>query len=335
MVRVAINGFGRIGRMILKKGLEDPEIDFVAINDLTEPKMLAYLFKYDSVHGSYPGTVEHTAHSIIINGKEIKIISEKDPTKLPWADLKIDIALECTGRFTNRKACQQHFDAGAKKVLVSAPCKCGPGEKPVKTIVKGVNEHILTEEDTVVSNASCTTNCLAPMVKVLQDNFGIEHGFMMTVHSYTGDQRLVDAPHSKDFRRARSAAVNIIPTSTGAATSVAEVIPELHGKLDGYSIRVPTADGSLNDFVAVLKKKVTVEEINNLFKNVSKNELKGILEYSEEPLVSSDIIGNPASCIFDASLTKVIDGNLVKIFGWYDNEWGYSCRMIDLIKLMK
>lgn len=329
MVKVAINGFGRIGRMVLKAGLSrSTDIEFVAVNDLTDTETLAYLFKYDSVHGKLDAKIDFTKNSIIINDKELKVFSEKDPENLPWKELGIDIVVESTGFFRKKEDAMKHVKAGAKKVLISAP-----GKGSDFNIVVGVNEHLYNKEKhVIIDNASCTTNCLAPMAKVLNDNFGIENGFMTTVHAYTADQRLIDAPH-KDLRRARSAAINIVPTTTGAAGAVGKVIPELDGKLDGMAIRVPVPDGSITDFVAMLHKKTSVEEINNLFKQVSENHLKGILEYSEEPLVSTDIIGNTHSCIFDATSTKV-NGRLVKIVGWYDNEWGYSHRIIDVLNLL-
>lgn len=329
LVRVAINGFGRIGRMVLKAGLSSKNnIDFVAINDLTDPKTLAYLFSKDSVHGKFNGSVDYTENSLIINGKELKVFSERDPENLPWKEFNVDVVVESTGFFRKKEDAEKHIRAGAKKVLISAP-----GKKTDFSVVMGVNEHDYDKENhDVIDNASCTTNCLAPMVKILNDNFGVEKGYMTTVHAYTADQRLIDAPHS-DLRRARSAAVNIVPTSTGAAGAVGKVIPELKGKLDGMAMRVPVADGSIIDFVAVLKRETSVEEINHLFKKVSEHHMKGVLEYSEEPLVSTDIVGNPHSCIFDAQLTKV-NGNLVKVVGWYDNEWGYSNRVIDVLKIM-
>ncbi|MFC2134642.1 type I glyceraldehyde-3-phosphate dehydrogenase [Bacteroidota bacterium] len=330
MVRVAINGFGRIGRMVLKAGLLSnfSGLEFVAVNDLTDTKTLAHLLKYDSVHGKFNKKIEHTENSIVIDGKEIKVFSERDPEKLPWKKLKVDVVVESTGFFRKKEDAMKHVKAGAKKVIISAP-----GKETDFSVVMGVNEHHYNEkEHVIIDNVSCTTNCLAPMVKVLNDNFGIEHGFMTTVHAYTSDQRLIDAPHS-DLRRARSAAVNIVPTTTGAAVAVGKVIPELNGCLDGMAMRVPVADGSITDFVAVLKKEVTVEQINDLFKQVSEHHLKGILEYSEEPLVSTDIIGNSHSCIFDAGSTKVI-GKMVKVVGWYDNEWGYSNRVIDVIRML-
>ena len=333
MIRVAINGFGRIGRMVLKAGISDPELEFVGINDLTDTKTLAHLFKYDSVHGQFSGEISFTQDSLIINGKTVKVFAQKEPENLPWGDLKVDVVVESTGIYTKRKEALRNLKTGARKIIVSAPCKCDAGEDTVKTIVKGVNEHILTHKDIIVSNASCTTNCLAPMVKVLNDNFGIVHGFMTTAHAYTADQKLVDSPH-KDLRRARHAALSIIPTSTGAASALGEVIPEVAGRLDGLALRVPVPDGSVTDLTCVVGKDVTVEEINALFNSVSQFHLKGVLQYTEDPIVSSDIVGNQHSCIFDAGLTKVINKRLVKIVGWYDNEWGYSCRMIDMIKMM-
>lgn len=328
-IRVAINGFGRIGRMVFRAMMNDPEITVVAINDLTDTKTLAHLLKYDSVHGKLNATVQANEHSLAVNGKEYLVYAQKDPLQLPWKQLDIDVVVESTGFFTKRIDAAKHLQAGAKKILISAPSSDAD-----VTIVKGVNEHVYDKtKHHVVNNASCTTNCLAPIVKVLEDNYGIVHGFMTTVHSYTADQRLVDAPHS-DLRRARSAALSMVPTTTGAAKAVAEAIPQLKGKLDGISIRVPTPDGSFTDFVCVLKKAVTKEQVNWLFSEVAKYHLKGVLEYTEDPIVSMDIVGNPNSCIFDAKLTHVIDGTLLKIGAWYDNEWGYSNRMVDVVKLM-
>jgi glyceraldehyde 3-phosphate dehydrogenase len=329
MVRVAINGFGRIGRQILQAGITDPDITWVAVNDLTDTKTLAHLLKYDSVHGISPYPVEHDEKNLIVNGKTIKVFAEKDPAKLPWKELKIDIVVESTGFFTDKAGAMQHIKAGAKKVLISTPSKDAD-----ITIVKGVNEEKYDKKKhVIISNASCTTNCLAPIVKVLNDNLTVKRGFMVTAHSYTADQRLVDAPH-KDLRRARSAAVSIIPTTTGAAKTVGEVIPALKGKLDGFAWRVPTPDGSIVTFTCEVDKKTDVEKINWLFKQVSQYHMKGVLEYTEEPIVSRDIIHNPHSCIFDALSTNVIDGTFVSVSGWYDNEWGYSCRMVDVIKLL-
>ena len=329
MKKVAINGFGRIGRMVLRAGINDPEIEFVACNDLTDKETLAYLFKHDSVHGTFKGEVGTYDEGLVINGKYIKIFAEKDPKQLPWGELNIDVVIESTGRFRTKELAEQHRIAGAKKVIISAPAK-GDG---VKTIVFGVNEHTYDSgEHHILSNASCTTNCLAPVVKVLEDNYRIRFGYMTTVHAYTGDQRLVDAPN-KDVRRGRSAAANIVPTTTGAAKAVGEVIPRLKGKLDGIAIRVPVPDGSITDFVCELETTPTIEELNALMKNVANFHMKGILEYSEEPLVSTDIIDNPHSSIFDSKLTR-IEGNLVKVVAWYDNEWGYSNRLIQFIKYL-
>ncbi len=327
MIRVAINGFGRIGRMVLRAGLQQGGIEFVACNDLTSKDMLAHLLKYDSVHGKFDGEVYPTQHGIMINGKELKVFSEKNPEKLPWKELNIDVVVESTGFFKTKEQLELHLQAGAKKVILSAPAK---GDD-VKTIVFGVNEHEYNKEvDHVLSNASCTTNCLAPIVKVLDDNYGIEKGFITTTHAYTGDQRIVDAPH-RDMRRARAAAVNITPTSTGAAKAVGKVIPHLNGCLDGIALRVPVPDGSITDFVVVLKKEVTAEEVNALMKNVAQHHLKGILCFTDEPLVSSDIVGDPHSSIFDSQLTHA-KGNLLKVVSWYDNEWGYSNRTVELAK---
>lgn len=328
MIKVAINGFGRIGRMVFRAGYKHPNIQFVALNDLTDTKTLAHLLRRDSVHGMFDGDIKYDEQSITVNGNRMIVYTEKDPKNLPWKELGVDVVVESTGFFTTKEAASAHLKAGAKKVLLSAPGK----EGEIFTIVKGVNEHLYKGED-ILSNASCTTNCLAPIVKVLDDNFGVEKGFMTTVHAYTADQRLVDAPH-KDLRRARHAAFNIVPTTTGAATTVAEVLPHLKGALDGISIRVPVPDGSITDFVCVLKTDVTKHKINELFKSVSQHELKGVIQFTEEPLVSMDIVGNSHSAIFDASMTNVIHGRFVKVVAWYDNEWGYSNRMIDLINLM-
>lgn len=330
MIKVAINGFGRIGRLVFRAGINNKNIDFVAVNDLTDAKTLAHLLKYDSVHGILDADIKAKDNSILVNGKEIKIFSEREPEKLPWKKLKIDVVVESTGIFTTKEGAEKHLKAGAKKVLISAPAK---GDNPIKTIVIGVNEkEYHKDKDNIVSLASCTTNCLAPLVKVLNDNFGIEKGFMTTIHASTNDQKILDLPH-KDLRRARATSLSIIPTTTGAAKAVTLTIPELKGKLDGMAMRVPVADGSITDFVAVLKKEATAEEINKLFKSVAEHELKGILQYTEEPIVSIDVVGNPHSAIFDAELTKT-SGNLVKVVAWYDNEWGYSCRMVDFIEMM-
>ncbi len=330
MIRVAINGFGRIGRLVFRAGMKRKGIEFVAVNDLTDAKTLAHLLKYDSVHGILDADIKAKGNSIVVNGKEIKIFSEKEPENLPWKKLKIDVVVESTGIFITKEGAEKHLKAGAKKVLISAPAK---GDNPIKTIVIGVNDKDYDrKKDNIISLASCTTNCLAPVVKVLNDNFGIEKGFMTTVHAYTNDQKILDLPH-KDLRRARAANLSIIPTTTGAAKAVTLTIPELKGKLDGMAMRVPVADGSITDFVAVLKKEATAEEINKIFKSASEKSLKGILQYTEEPIVSIDVVGNPHSAIFDAELTKT-SGKLVKVVAWYDNEWGYSCRMVDFIEMM-
>ena len=329
MIRVGINGFGRIGRMVLRAGLGDPEIEFVAVNDLTDAKTLAYLLKHDSAQGNMDLDVIGENGKIMLNGKVFEVFSERDPENIKWGKLDVDVVVESTGFFRDELGAGKHLKSGAKKVLISAPAK---GD--IFTVVKGVNEHLYDKnKHDIVSNASCTTNCLAPVAKILNDNYGIKNGFMTTVHAYTGDQKLLDAPQS-DLRRARAAALNIIPTTTGAAIAVTKVIPELSGKLDGLAMRVPVPVGSITDFVCNIEKKVSVEEVNSLMKNAADYHLKDILEYSEEPLVSTDIIGNPHSSIFDSSLTKVIDGNLLKVVSWYDNEWGYSNRMIDIIKHM-
>ena len=324
MTKVAINGFGRIGRLTFKNLLNKEGIEVVAINDLTDTKTLAHLLKYDSVHGRFPGTVSATDTGIVVNGREIRVYAEKEPAKLPWGELGIDIVLESTGRFVDPEGAGGHLQAGAKKVVISAPAK---GDIP--TVVLGVNEEILTGEETIVSNASCTTNCLAPMAKVLDEAFGIEKGYISPIHAYTADQRLQDAPH-KDLRRARAAAYSIVPTSTGAAKAVGLVLPHLKGKLDGVAMRVPIPDGSLTDLTVVLKKEATAEEINAAMKAAAEGLMKGILEYTEDPIVSIDIVGNPHSCIFDSLMTSA-NGTLVKVVGWYDNEAGYSNRAADLI----
>ncbi|MEW5896981.1 MAG: type I glyceraldehyde-3-phosphate dehydrogenase [Nanoarchaeota archaeon] len=327
MVNTAINGFGRIGRQVLQAGINDPKINWVAINDVTDTNTLAYLLKYDSVHSRSDYKVEARSNSLLVNGKTIKVLSEKDPEKLPWKELRIDVVVESTGLFTDRDSATKHLKAGAKKVLLSAP-----GKNMDISLVMGVNEKKYDKKKHhIISNLSCTTNCLAPMVKVLHDAFKIEKGFLVTTHAYTADQRLVDAPH-KDLRRGRAAAENLVPTTTGAAKSVAEAIPELKGKLDGFAIRAPVPDGSIATFVCTVKKKTSTAEINNLFRQSCKREMQGIIQYNEEPIVSLDIIHNSHSCIFEAPFTYVIDGNLVSISGWYDNEWGYSCRMVEMIK---
>jgi len=332
MIRVAINGFGRIGRNVLRASVGHSQygkkFEIVAINDLGNTKILAHLLKYDSIYGRFDGNVEVKEDGMDINGKSIKFFSQVNPSKLPWKDLDVDVAVESTGIFRTREGASQHLEAGAKKVIISAPAK-----DPDITVVLGVNEHLYDANGhNIISNASCTTNSLAPPVKVLNDTFGIEQGFMTTIHSYTGDQRILDFPH-KDLRRARAAAVSIIPTTTGAAKAVTLVIPELKGRIDGMAVRVPTPDGSLTDFTCILKKDVTKEEVNNAFRSAAESSLKGIMQYSEDPLVSVDIVGNPHSAIIDGLSTKVNGerGNLLKILSWYDNEWGYSCRIVDLI----
>ncbi len=323
-MKVAINGFGRIGRHAFKFLIEKPGVEVVAINDLTDNATLAHLLKYDSVHGKFNGTVSHDDQHLIINGKQIKALAERDPKNLPWAAMGVDVVLESTGFFTDAAKANAHIEAGAKKVVISAPAT---GD--CKTVVLGVNDNIIDGSETILSNASCTTNCLAPMVKVLDEAFGLESGFMTTIHAYTSDQNLQDSPH-KDLRRARAAAYSIVPTSTGAAKAVGLVLPHLKGKLNGNAMRVPIPDGSVTDFTVVLKKAATVEEINAAMKAASETSLKGILEYNTDPIVSIDIVGNKHSCIFDSDLTQVI-GNTAKVVGWYDNETGYSARVADLI----
>ncbi len=328
-LRVAINGFGRIGRMVLRAASRDKGIEFVAINDLTDAATLAHLFKYDSVHGIFPGKVEHTADSLIINGKAIKIYATRNPAELPWKKDKIDVVLESTGLFTSKDKAELHIQAGAKKVVISAPAT-----NEDITIVMGVNDQLYdAKKHVIISNASCTTNCLAPVAKVLHEAFGIEKGLVTTVHSYTNDQNILDLPH-KDLRRARAAALSIIPTTTGAAKAVSLVLPELKGKLDGMAIRVPTPNVSVIDLVATLKKKTDVVKVNAALKKASRGALKGILGFSEEPLVSIDFNGNPLSSIVDASCTKVIGDTMVKVISWYDNEAGFSNRVVDLFKLI-
>lgn len=321
--KIAINGFGRIGRLTFRNLLNNPDVEVVAINDLTDNATLAHLLKYDSVHGKFKGTVTSDDNNIIVNGKPIRALAEREPAKLPWGDMGVDIVLECTGRFTDKESAGLHLKAGAKKVVISAPAT---GEMP--TIVLGVNDDEIKPEETIYSNASCTTNCLAPLVKVLDDLLGIEMGFMTTIHAYTADQNLQDAPH-KDLRRARAAALSIVPTSTGAAKAVGLVLPHLKGKLNGNAMRVPTPDGSVTDFTAIVRKTATVEEINAAYQAAAEGPLKGIIEYNTDEIVSADIIGNEHSCIFDSPLTMVI-GNMVKVVGWYDNEAGYSARLADL-----
>ena len=328
-IKVGINGFGRIGRNVYRVIAEREGIDVLAINDLTDARTLSTLLKYDSVHGRFKGDIEAKDDVLIVKGKEIRLTKEKDPASLPWKELGVEVVIESTGIFTKKADCEKHLEAGAKKVILSAPAK----DQLDATIVMGINENDLKPEHKIVSNASCTTNCLGPLAKVINDNFGIEKGLMTTIHAYTNDQKVADLMHS-DLRRARAAAINIIPTTTGAAKAIGEVIPELKGKLDGMAMRVPVANGSVTDLVASVKKNVSIEEINNVIKAASENKLKGILEYCKDPIVSSDIIDNAHSCIFDSLSTYVIGDNLIKVIGWYDNEWGYSNRMVDLIELI-
>jgi glyceraldehyde 3-phosphate dehydrogenase len=330
VIRVGINGFGRIGRLLYRAAIErKAKIDFVAVNDITDAKTLAHLLKYDSVHGRFDADVQVKGQNLEVNGKGLKVLQQRDPAQLPWKDLNAYLAVESTGLFTDRQNASKHFTAGAKKVLISAPAK-----QPDATIVLGVNQETYDhEKHNIISNASCTTNCIAPMAKVLNDNFGIERGMMMTAHAYTMDQRVQDSVHH-DLRRARAAALNIIPTTTGAAYAVGLVIPELAGKIDGLAIRVPVPDVSIVDLTAILKKDVTKESVNAAFKTASEGKLKGILEYTEEPIVSTDVLHTTFSGIFDAQSTMVIDKNFVKVLGWYDNEWGFSCRMVEQIELI-
>ncbi|BBO17184.1 type I glyceraldehyde-3-phosphate dehydrogenase [Candidatus Brocadia pituitae] len=328
-ITVGINGFGRIGRNVFRAIVQRGGMDVLAVNDLADAKSLAVLLEYDSVHGKFDGSIEAKERSLLVNGKEVKLLMEKDPAKLPWKALGVDIVIESTGIFTSRAECAKHLDAGAKKVILSAPSK----DKIDATIVVGVNNYDLKPEHKIVSNASCTTNCLAPLAKVVNDNFGIEKGLMTTIHAYTNDQRISDLIH-KDLRRARAAAVNIIPTTTGAAKAIGEVIPSLKGKLDGLAMRVPVANGSVTDLVVLVSKDVTVEAINAAMKKAAEGELRSILEYCADPIVSSDIIGNTHSSIFDSGLTYVIDKRMVKVVSWYDNEWGFSNRMVDLVELV-
>ena len=327
MLKVGINGFGRIGRQVIRAAKETgADIEFIAVNDLTDTKTLAHLYKYDSIHGTAKGSVSSDAETITIDGDQIKVFKEKDPANLPWKALGVDLVIESTGRFTNAEDARKHITAGAKKVIISAPAK---GEDI--TIVLGVNhEKYDAAKHHIVSNASCTTNCLAPMVRVIRDNFGFKHASMVTIHSYTNDQVILDTPH-KDLRRARAAALSIIPTTTGAAKATALVIPEVKGKIDGIAIRVPTPDVSLTELTVEVEKGTTIAEVNAAFRAAAEGALKGVLQYTEEELVSTDYIGNPASCILDAKNTNVIDGTLVKVSGWYDNEWGYASRCVDLL----
>ncbi len=329
MANYAINGFGRIGRMVLRAMSKDEVKQVVAINDLTDNHTLAHLLKWDSTAGKYDGEVSYDEESITVNGHKIRVFEERDPGKLPWNDLGVDVVLESTGFFTARAGASKHLDAGAKKVIISAPAK-----EPDATLAIGINDETYDPANHhIISNASCTTNCLAPMAKVLHDEYEIERGVMTTIHSYTNDQRVLDQPHS-DLRRARTAAENIIPSSTGAAKAIGLVIPELQGKLNGGALRVPTPTGSITDLTVVLKKGTTAEELNAKYKAAAEGPLKGVLEYSDEPLVLKDIVGNPHSCILDSLTTLVMDGNFVKVLGWYDNEWGYSNRIVDMFKMV-
>ncbi len=327
-VRVGINGFGRIGRNVFRAGMAaDADIEWVAVNDLTDPATLAHLLKYDSVLGTYPGTVEATDAGIEIDGKELKVLAERDPADLPWSELEVDVVLESTGLFTDRDAAAGHLKAGAKKVIISAP-----GKEEDVTVVLGVNfDTYDPEKHDVISNASCTTNCLAPFAKVIHEAVGIKHGLMTTIHAYTADQQLQDGPH-KDLRRARAAAINLVPTSTGAAKAVGLVLPELNGKLHGFAVRAPVPVGSLVDLTFEAERETSVDEVNAAFSAAAGGDLKGILAYTEDPIVSSDISGNPHSSIVDSQLTAVMEGTLVKVISWYDNEWGYSNRCVDVLQ---
>ena len=328
-IRVGINGFGRIGRNVFRAAYGNADIEFVAVNDLTDSATLGHLLKHDSVHGTFGADVKVKKDSILVDGREIKVLAQTDPAKLPWKDMGVDVVIESTGRFADKAGAGKHLEAGAKKVVISAPAK-----EPDITIVLGVNESQYDrKKHHIISNASCTTNCLAPLAKVIDDNFGIVKGLMTTVHAYTADQRLQDSPH-KDLRRARAAGVSMIPTTTGAARAIGLVLPHLKGKLDGFSMRVPTPNVSIVDLVAEVKKPTTKEEVNAVLKAAAKGPLKGILAYSEEPLVSIDLNGNPNSSIVDSQLTTVMGGNMVKTLSWYDNEWGYSCRLRDLVLFM-
>jgi glyceraldehyde 3-phosphate dehydrogenase len=329
-LKVAINGFGRIGRLLYRAAIEQKsKIDFVAVNDITDAKTLAHLLKYDSVHGRFNGTVEVKGNDLAVNGKEVKVLAQRDPAQLPWKDLGIYLAVESTGLFTDREGASKHLAAGAKKVLISAPAK-----DPDATIVLGVNEQTYDhKKHNLISNASCTTNCVAPVTKVLHDSFGVERALMMTAHAYTNDQRVTDLVH-KDLRRARAAALNIIPTTTGAAYAVGLVMPQLAGKIDGIALRVPLPDVSIVDLTAVLKKSATKEDINAAFKKAAQGTLKNILEYTEDPIVSSDVLHSTYSAVFDAQSTMVVDKNFVKVLAWYDNEWGFSCRMVEQIEMI-
>jgi glyceraldehyde 3-phosphate dehydrogenase len=325
--RIAINGFGRIGRTITRLAKLRGHFDIVAVNDVAPPEALVYAFKYDSIHGKYPGSVEIHGDAMNIDGDPFVILSEKDPARLPWKELKVDYVVEATGKFRRLAELEQHLAAGARRVMLTVPAK----DPLDATLVMGVNDHVVNGDSRIISNASCKTNCAAPVAKVLHDSFGIRRGLLNTIHAYTSDQRLIDAPHASDMRRSRNAATNIVPTSTGAARAIGKVIPELEGKLDGLAMRVPVADGSVVDMTVELERNVDAEEINDAMKKAAEGPMRGILEYSTAPIVSSDIIGNSHSSIFDAPLTQVIEGGLAKVVAWYDNEWGYSSRVEDLI----
>jgi glyceraldehyde 3-phosphate dehydrogenase len=329
-VKVAINGFGRIGRLLYRAAIEQKaKVDFVAVNDITDAKTLAHLLKYDSVHGRFNADVQVKGNDLVVNGKELKVLTQKDPTQLPWKDLGVYVAVESTGLFTDREGASKHLTAGAKKVLISAPAT-----NPDITMVIGVNDQSYDHsKHTIISNASCTTNCVGPVTKVLHETFGVERAFMTTAHAYTNDQRVQDLVH-KDLRRARAAAINIIPTTTGAARSIGEIMPELKGKIDGLSLRVPVPDVSIVDLVASLKKEATKESVNAAFKKAADGPLKGILEYTEDPIVSSDVLHSTYSAVFDAQSTMIIDKNFVKVLAWYDNEWGFSCRMVEQMEMI-
>ena len=325
--RIAINGFGRIGRCVTRIAKLRKHYDVIAVNDLATPEQLTYAFKYDSIHGIYPGEVTFDGDTMTIDGDSFQVLSEPDPAKLPWSDLGVDYVVESSGKFRKLDQLQAHLDAGAKRVIVTVPID----EPLASTVVMGVNDHVITKDARIISNASCTTNCAAPVVKVLHDNFGIIRGLMTTVHAYTSDQRLIDAPQSGDLRRSRTAATNIVPTSTGAARAIGQVLPELKGKLDGLAMRVPVADGSVIDLTVELDTDVTIDQVNLVMREAAAGSLLGILEYCEDPIVSSDIVGNSHSSIFDPALTQVMDKRMVKVISWYDNEWGYSSRIEELI----
>jgi glyceraldehyde 3-phosphate dehydrogenase len=325
--KIAINGFGRIGRTIARLAKLRGHFDIVAVNDMASPEALQYAFKYDSIHGIYPGTVDVNDDVMNIDGDPFRILCEPDPARLPWAELGVDYVIESSGKFRTLEQLNLHLEAGAKRVLLTVPCK----DDLESTIVMGVNDHVVKVDSRIISNASCTTNCAAPVAMVMHENFGIKRGLLNTIHAYTSDQRLIDAPHSGDMRRSRSAATNIVPTSTGAARAIGSVIPELAGRLDGLAMRVPVADGSVVDLTMELERETTPEEVNDAMKKAAEGPLRGILEYSTAPIVSTDIVGSPFSSIFDSPLTQVIGGSLVKVISWYDNEWGYSSRMDDLI----